>query len=71
MKRRNQGYEITADNTSPNCSGADDLGRRNTMRRIKHSNRTLVVSGVMLMTAALSVVFPLAALAGNGPPVGF
>ena len=55
----------------PSLAGVPDhTERRDTMRRIKHSSRTIVVFGVMLATALLAAAFPLVAWAGDGGPVG-
>jgi hypothetical protein len=70
MKRWNRAYEIATGNDSVDLSGADNLGRRETMRRIKHSSRTLVVFGVMLATAVLVAAYPLLAIASDGNPHG-
>ena len=72
MKRRNRDYEFEANlAVSPRLAGAPDHSeRRDTMRPIKHSSRTLVVFGVMLATALAAAVFPLVAMASDGGPHG-
>ncbi len=55
----------------PNVAGAtDDHERRDTMRRITLTSRSLIVSAVILATALLAAAFPLVAAAGNGGPYG-
>ena len=68
MKRRNRSCEIHSGLTS--AGAPNPLERRDTMRRISLTSRTLVVFGVMAATALLAAAFPLIALAGDGNPHG-
>lgn len=60
-------FEILVRIGSDVVTGAvDHRERRDTMRRITHSSRSLIVFATMLATAFAAAALPLAAMANNG-----
>ncbi len=60
-------FEILVRIGSDVVTGAvDHTERRDTMRRITHSSRSLIVFATMLATAFAAAALPLAAMANNG-----